>query len=289
MATAQTTPTLNPGTAADVLVGLAGVRVSTVDTHPFPSHHVGYTENGVTLRYSPSVTNIKVAEEKFPIDHILTDEEIQLELTLAEATTANLDITMMGADDANTAMIRFKSTSTAKFQSLLIEGECPGGTATGGIRQVLFQKVGAMGQVQQPYVRDGIQMLPVTFTALKPAQGDIVTISDFYDVAVATGTFAFADNVGTNKMSVRALGETDSADAIATVTAGASGDKLVIRAALDAAGTAINTITLTHTATGGGVLVNATAADHVLDDLRDWVEYTHDGTDWDESDRFIST
>lgn len=94
---------LTQGTAANVLVGPArllvapiGSTLPTLDgtTNPVTwdaaFKEVGYTDDGVTLVYNPTIKDIMVDEEMAPVKKILEAEKCSVQVKLAEATLQNL-------------------------------------------------------------------------------------------------------------------------------------------------------------------------------------------------------
>lgn len=265
--------TLNTGTVANVIVGLVGIRIGTVDTMPATTDQVGYSEEGANLEYTPSVTNIMVAEESSPIKSTLDTEEVKVMLSMAEATLANMNIAFVGADNDIQSMVRIGSNDL-KYHSLLLEGEAPGDN--NGIRQVLCQKISSLGTVGHPYRKNQKQLLPLELTAFTPTAGRTVYIFDFWEKTVSSDSVAFE----TAKPSMRLNGEGDANDDLSTVTGGSTGDIMVIRAKPGIE------IALQHSATPTtGQLSLAGATNLTLDDPRDWIEMSSDGTYWTETDK----
>jgi hypothetical protein len=90
---------LTQGTAANVLVGPArgliapiGTTLPTLDgtTNPVTwdaaFKEFGYTEDGLTLVYNPTIKDIMVDEEMAPVKKILDAEKCSVQMKLAEAT-----------------------------------------------------------------------------------------------------------------------------------------------------------------------------------------------------------
>lgn len=274
--------TINSGTVVNVVVGLAGVRVGTANTHPTTSGDVGYTEDGCQIEYTPEVQDIMVAEENNPILNILISEEIKFTLAFAESTIANMGYAMMGGDSTTvTKQITFGANS-AKFQAIVIEGEAPGGNS--GIRQILAQKVGAIGTVTQAYKKGEKVLTPVEYKAFTPTLGPTVQIADMWDFTVASGAVA---TYTTAKNSMRLTGQGGAADDLDTVTPASGtptvGDKLILRCA-DAS--AAVTVKDDGGTPGTGTFAMSDNTDYVLDDLRKWIEFSHDSTNqWVETQR----
>lgn len=261
------TYTVNAGTVANVLTGIVGIRMSTVDTFPLVANQIGYTEDGQTnMTYTPEVTDIKVAEERNPIKTILTADDIMFSFQLAEATLANLNRAMMGADNDVTSMVRLKDGSE-KYQSLLLEGEAPGNNS--GIRQVLVQKAGAVGAVGTPFTRNAKQIVPCQFRAFVPTTGQAVYIFDVWDFTLATGSVAYV----AAKLGMRLASETAGADDLDTITGAAEGNKVLVMCA-----DATQAITLKDAASGANTF--GLDADIILDDRRSWVELIKGASQW---------
>lgn len=274
---------INVGSTVNVVVGLAGVRISeTENSHPTVSDQVGYTENGCQLEYTPEVQDIMVAEENNPILNILLSEEIKFTLSFAESTIANMGMAMMGGDATTVNKQITFGANSAKFQALLIEGEAPGGY--GGIRRILAQKVGSMGTVSQSYTKGDKVLTPVEFKAFTPTLGYTLQIYDALESNIASGTLADYTTATSSRLLT---GESSSADDLNTIVPASGtptvGDKLILRGA-----DASNTVTVKDDGgiPGTGTFAMSDNADYVLDDLRKWIEFSHDATNqWVESQR----
>lgn len=265
--------TLLGGTKANVVVGLTNIYVGTVETQPDPTsaNHLGYTEDGGDFEYSPSITPIPVAEESFPVKDILEAEEISVTLNLAEATIANLGKAMVGSDATVPTRIDL-GDGVVKYVSLLLEGNAPGDNS--GTRWVFIPRALATGAVGLPFKRAAKTMVPVTFTARKPAAGDVCSIWDTWDYTISSGVVALV----AGKNGIRLLGEGDATDELTNVSGGTSGDEIVLT--IDDED---NPITVAHAAT----LISLTGStDFVMTDYRDWLHLTNDGSKWVETNRF---
>ena len=274
---------INTGSVVNVVVGLAGVRISsTENSHPTVSDQVGYTEDGCQIDYTPTVQDIMVAEENNPILNILLSEEIKFTLSFAEATIANMDHAMMGGDGTTVNKQITFGSNTAKFQAILIEGEAPGGY--GGIRRILAQKVGAMGTVSQAYKKGDKVLVPVEFKAFTPTLGYTLQIYDCLESTIASGTVADYTTATSSRLLT---GEGSLADDLSTIVPASgtptAGDKLVLRGA---SATQVVTIKDDGGTPGTGTFAMSDNADYDLDDLRKWIEFSWDSTNqWVESQR----
>ncbi len=137
-----------------------------------PYTEIGYTEDGVTLEYSPEESDIEVEEETVPIDRVLTKETIAVICNMAESSLANITKAMAGA--VLSGNILTIGAGVNKTVNLKIAGVTPSGL----IREILMPKATANAAVGMAYTKDAKTMVPVTFQALKPQGSDALQIID---------------------------------------------------------------------------------------------------------------
>lgn len=136
-----------------------------------PYTEVGYTEDGVTLTYTPTMSDIDVEEETFSIDRALTKEVLEVTCNMAESSLYNIDKAMAGSILSG-SIIRL-GDGVNKTMNLKIEGLNPAGYK----RAIQIPKATATGNVAIPYKKGTKTIVPVTFQALK-GDSDAVTIVD---------------------------------------------------------------------------------------------------------------
>ncbi len=137
-----------------------------------PFADAGYTEDGVTIEYTVDEADIDVEEETFSIDRVITKETIAITCNMAESSLANIGNAMAGA--AVSSSILSFGDGVNKTMSLRILGFNPAGL----IREILVPLANANGTVGMSYKKGEKTVVPVTFQALKPADGFACTIVD---------------------------------------------------------------------------------------------------------------
>lgn len=137
-----------------------------------PYTDAGYTEDGVTFNYTPTVTDIKVHEETYPVAAALSEESTEIVCNMAEASLANINNAIAGA--VLSGSILTIGAGVLKVMSIKLTGITPGGF----IRSYEFPKVVAVGSVGMSFKKDDKTVVPVTFRALKPAVGPVGTFVD---------------------------------------------------------------------------------------------------------------
>lgn len=155
-----TTYTLEPGGTV-----VAGLSFSG------PYTEVGYTEDGVTMTYTPEESDVEVDEETVPIDRVITKETIEVTCNMAQSGIANLNRAIAGA--VQSGNILTIGAGVNKKLSLKIEGTDPDGY----ILTILLPMVTATGAVGTTYRRNDKNVVPVTFQALKPDGEPACTIT----------------------------------------------------------------------------------------------------------------
>jgi len=152
------------GTIANVLVGVAEVQI---DSTP-----VGYTADGVTMSVRSDFADIKVEELAGTIKRVLTDQQVQVTLNLAEGTLANLSKAIPGSQLAGSTL----TLGGGDLQEVEIKliGTNPAGFA----RTITLTACNPTGEVGIPYKKGEISVIPVTFSALVDDSGEFGTIVD---------------------------------------------------------------------------------------------------------------
>lgn len=146
--------------------GTPAIRLSA------PFTEVGYTEDGVTVTYTPTVNPIRVEEETFPIDFALDEESAEVTCNMAESSLFNMDKAMAGS--LLSGSILKLGAGTLKKLTLQVHGTNPAGET----RSILIPSCVATGAVGMPYKKGEKTVVPVTFQALKTAGHPAVTIVD---------------------------------------------------------------------------------------------------------------
>ena len=163
-------------TASNVLVGVstlyynptAGTVVGSITTE------VGYTEDGVTIEYAPSIEDIDVEEEVIPIARVITKEDISITCNMAESALANIELAMAGASVAG-SVLSLGGGAMQDF-ALKIVGTTPGGVTS---RTIYIPYVHPVGNVGFSYRKGSKTIIPVTFKPYLNAAGSTVfTITD---------------------------------------------------------------------------------------------------------------
>ncbi len=152
------------GSKANVLVGVAEIQI---DSTP-----VGYTADGVTMSVRSEFADIKVEEVVGAIKRILTEQEVQVTLNLAEGTLANLSKSIPGSSLAG-ATLTLGGGALQEVEIQLI-GKNPAGFD----RTITLTTCNPVGEVGIPYKKDEISVIPVTFKALVNDDGEFGTIVD---------------------------------------------------------------------------------------------------------------
>lgn len=137
-----------------------------------PFTDVGYTEDGVTFDYSVDTADIEVEEESFPVDRVITKETLAITCNMAESSLYNIDKAIAGSVLSG-SMITI-GDGVLKTMSLRIKGTNPAGYA----REIIMPLATATGAVAESYKKGEKTVVPVTFQALKPSEGDVCTIVD---------------------------------------------------------------------------------------------------------------
>lgn len=162
-------------TAANVLVGSAtlyyhatpGTAAASVTTE------VGYTEDGVTIEYNPTIEDITVNEETVAINRAITKEDITITCNMAESDLDQLTLALAGGNRA-AGVITLGGGVLQDF-ALKIVGTAPAGKT----RTIYAGYVHPTGTVGMSYKKGEKTIVPLT---LKPfliaSGGTVLTITD---------------------------------------------------------------------------------------------------------------
>jgi len=158
------------GTTANVLVGVAAVSIR----YPIGGSYVavGYTEDGVSVNYTPTYTDIEVEEEVNPVRSMLTKEVTEIIVNMAETSLFNIDKAIAGSILAGSVITI--GGGTAKEMSVKVVGKNPAGFD----RTIECYKCVATGTVGMKFRKNEKTVCPVTFKALKETGHDVMTITD---------------------------------------------------------------------------------------------------------------
>jgi len=158
------------GTVANVMVGVAALSIR----YPIGGSYVaaGYTEDGVTVSYEPTFTDIEVEEEVNPIKSMLTKEVTEITANLAETSLFNIDKAIAGSVLAGSVVTI--GGGAFKEMSIKVVGKNPAGFD----RTIEVYKAVSVGKVGMAYKKNQKTVLPVTFRALKETGHDVMTITD---------------------------------------------------------------------------------------------------------------
>mgnify|MGYP001128906512 CR=1 FL=1 len=157
--------------SANVLVGVATLSVKyPAGTGEYVE--VGYTEDGVSFEYSADVVEIEVEEETYPLEQFITREHIKVTCNMAESSLFNIDKAIAGSVLAGSVITI--GGGVMKEMGIQIVGKNPDGFA----RTIEIPLASATGTVGMSYRKTEKTIVPVEFTALKPATGNVCTITD---------------------------------------------------------------------------------------------------------------
>ena len=154
---------------ANVLVGVATLSFK----YPTGGSYieVGYTEDGVDMEYESKTEDIRVEEVTFPIDRVITEEDVKVTCKMAESSLINIDKAMAGSVLAGSVIT--VGGGAIKDMSIKIVGTNPAGFA----RTIEIPLANATGTVGMNYNKGKKTIVPVTFQALYTAAGS-KTITD---------------------------------------------------------------------------------------------------------------
>jgi len=161
---------------ANVLVGVgtlfyhttAGTASAAVITE------FGYTEDGVTMEYAPTVQDVEVEESTFPVKRVLTKEDVTITANLAEDLLANVENVLAGALTGGAGIVDLGG-GAMRTMALRFYGNAPGGLH----RTVYVPYANPVGAVGMPYKKGTKTMVPCQFKAFRGVAGaDVVVITD---------------------------------------------------------------------------------------------------------------
>jgi hypothetical protein len=162
-------------TVANVLVGVAtlyyhptaGTAVGSVTTE------VGYTKDGVTIEYAPTINDIDVEEETVSIKRVIAKEDISITCNMSESALNNLELAMAGASRA--ADVITLGGGTLQDFALKITGIAP----SGATRTIYAGYVHPTGTVGMSYKKGEETIVPLTLKPyLNASGGTVITIED---------------------------------------------------------------------------------------------------------------
>ena len=161
---------------ANVLTGVAKLYYHTTAGTASASvtTEFGYTKDGVTIEYSADITDIEVEEETFPIDRVITKENLTITCNLSENLLANLENALPGALTGGAGVIDLGG-GAMRNMALRIYGTTVGGTH----RTIYIPYANPVGTVGMAYKKGEETIIPVSFKAYQgTAGGDVVQITD---------------------------------------------------------------------------------------------------------------
>ncbi len=163
-------------TVASVLVGVASIFYHTTPGTAVGSvtTQFGFTEDGVTITYTPTVVDIDVEEETFSIARVLEKEEFMIALNIAENTQLLYEVGMAGALTGGAGVVDLGG-GAINTMALKITGTAPGATT----RTIYVPYANPTGTVGSSYRKGEKTIIPLEFKAYQGvAGGDVVTITD---------------------------------------------------------------------------------------------------------------
>jgi hypothetical protein len=149
---------------------------SDADTIAMGWVQIGYTNAGHTFEYSPTLKDINVDEALSPIAVLKTAEMLKITAALSEATLANLNYAISGANFTDVAA----GAGVAEIATITVGGAALGTTAAfqyymvmivgknpfGHKRYVIAYKAYSTAKVSMAFKKDSEIMIPVEFTGL---------------------------------------------------------------------------------------------------------------------------
>lgn len=163
------------GTAANVKMGVCSVKFNSVD--------LGYTSGGVKCSFSTESKEIEVDQEDVPIGEIITKQNFQVEVPMAEYDLARLEELLPGATlvtDGTTPTKKKLVLSGAAGSNLLdMAAELilePAGETTDNFNVTLHHAV-PIPSIEFAFEKENTRVFNVTFKALKGVNG-WVTLGD---------------------------------------------------------------------------------------------------------------
>lgn len=135
--------------------------------------YVGATDQGVTLTFNPSMSNLQIEEQVTPIASLVSTATYQVTLSMAEETINNVNLaygnggtqTLTAANVGTNQPAKTVLTLSSNFKTLACA--ILGANANGYPRVFYIPKVNSAGQVQTAFRRAADKrMYPVTLNAL---------------------------------------------------------------------------------------------------------------------------
>ena len=163
-------------TTSNVLVGVASIFYHTTPGTVVGSvsTQFGFTEDGVTITYTPTVVDIDVEEETFSIARVLQKEEVMVTLNIAENSQIMYEIGMAGGLTGGASVVDL-GAGAMNTMALKITGTGPGATT----RTIYIPYANPTGVVASSYRKGEKTITPLEFKAYQGvAGGDVVTITD---------------------------------------------------------------------------------------------------------------
>ena len=163
-------------TVASVLVGVASIFYHTTPGTAVGSvtTQFGFTEDGVTVTYTPTVNPVNVEEATFPVGFVLEAEEYMIALNIAENAQLMYEIGMAGALTGGAGIVDLGG-GAMNTMALKITGTSPGGLT----RTIYIPYASPTGVVASSYRKGEKTITPLEFKAYQGvAGGDVVTITD---------------------------------------------------------------------------------------------------------------
>lgn len=159
-----------PVTVSNLLMGPATIFVApfgttepaTAATAPAAGWiDVGGTMDGATLSISQTYTELVVDQIAQRVGSRLTEQNFSVAVSLAEATLANLRLSMNLAVAAGTSLELDSIISNADplYVAVLLQGQKPGG----GNRNVIIRRALSVEGAELSFSKDGQTVLPVTW------------------------------------------------------------------------------------------------------------------------------
>lgn len=134
-----------------------------IDTEPStPWADLGATKDGISLIIADEYSTLEVDQVVYEVGRRRTKRIVQVKTQLAEATLENLAFATnntaptaekMEGDDGLTAF-------APDYSAIILDGIAPGGYR----RRLIVRKTLATDSVESAYKKDGMTLIPVTFT-----------------------------------------------------------------------------------------------------------------------------
>jgi hypothetical protein len=135
----------------------------------------GATQGGLTITVQQSFFEIMVDQSPDPVAYRMTERRVQVATQMAEATLENLAVALN--HDPATAIADIAGPPASRELTLeagedafipvelaiVVDGYAPGGNK---MRRFVARRVNSVEPVGSSFVKDGVTLIPVTFTAL---------------------------------------------------------------------------------------------------------------------------